>query len=83
MKRKQLLNAFSKNSKDPLKFDDNFKQKKTFLDTLLTASVDGVQLNDTEILDEVATFLDAGHDTTESAITFALYHHHQYIQKNR
>lgn len=68
------MDSFSNNPKDPLKIDDNFKQKKTFLDTLLTASVDGVPLNDTEISDEVSTFLDAGHDTTASAISFALYH---------
>lgn len=73
-KRKQLLDEFSKSSADPAQSDDSPKQKRAFLDTLLATSVNGVPLTDTEISDEVSTFVFAGHDTTASAISFGLYH---------
>ncbi|XP_077287754.1 uncharacterized protein LOC143912344 [Arctopsyche grandis] len=49
------------------------KKKMAFLDILLLSTVDGKQLNDTDIREEVDTFLFEGHDTTTSALTFALY----------
>ncbi|EDW31621.1 GL11221 [Drosophila persimilis] len=53
---------------------DEFSRKKmVFLDTLLSATVDGRPLTSQELYEEVSTFIFAGHDTTTSAISFALY----------
>lgn len=51
----------------------NSKEKKPFLDLLLQTEVDGKPLSEQEIREEVDTFMFAGHDTTSSAISFALY----------
>nr|XP_002124012.1 cytochrome P450 4F1-like [Ciona intestinalis] len=58
------------------KFEEESSGKKRldFLDILLhTKDEDGKGLNDSEIRDEVDTFLFAGHDTTASGIAWALY----------
>lgn len=55
-----------------------------FLDILLLAQdTNGTSLTDQEILDEVETFMFAGHDTTKSAISFILYNlaRHPEIQQ--
>ncbi|XP_022229687.2 uncharacterized protein LOC111079011 [Drosophila obscura] len=53
---------------------DEFSRKKmAFLDTLLSATVDGRPLTSQELYEEVSTFIFAGHDTTTSGISFALY----------
>ncbi|WAR03241.1 CP4B1-like protein [Mya arenaria] len=50
------------------------RRSKDFLDILITARDDsGAGLTETEIMDEVSTFLFAGHDTTASAIGWSLY----------
>ncbi|XP_017837164.1 cytochrome P450 4e3-like [Drosophila busckii] len=49
------------------------RPKMAFLDNLLTASVEGKPLSFEEIFEEVCTFMFEGHDTTASAITFAIY----------
>eukprot|EP00002_Diphylleia_rotans_P021875 TRINITY_DN4266_c0_g3_i1.p1 TRINITY_DN4266_c0_g3~~TRINITY_DN4266_c0_g3_i1.p1 ORF type:complete len:334 (-),score=52.33 TRINITY_DN4266_c0_g3_i1:129-1130(-) len=48
---------------------------KDFLDILLTAVDDetGDRLSDREILDEVITFIFAGHDTTATSLQYALF----------
>ncbi|EDW31622.1 GL11222 [Drosophila persimilis] len=53
---------------------DEFSGKKmAFLDTLLSATVDGRPLTSQELYEEVSTFIFAGHDTTTSGISFAMY----------
>nr|WCC58133.1 cytochrome P450 [Pharsalia antennata] len=49
------------------------KRKVAFLDLLLESTVDGKPLTRAELREEVDTFMFEGHDTTSSAITFALY----------
>lgn len=53
--------------------DIGVKRKYNFVDIMLHARVDGIPLTNLEIREEVDTFIFEGHDTTMSAITFALY----------
>lgn len=58
------------------------KRHLDFLDILLTAKDDdGVGLTDPDIRAEVDTFLFEGHDTTASAISWAIYHLAKYPQE--
>lgn len=73
-RRKQAL------EKDPSILDN--KKRLDFLDILMTAKDDsGASLTDEEIRDEVDTFLFAGHDTTYTALTWALYHLGKYPEE--
>ncbi|XP_017482888.1 PREDICTED: cytochrome P450 4d1-like [Rhagoletis zephyria] len=49
------------------------KRKEAFLDILLRSSDDGKPLSNTDIREEVHTFILAGHDTTSSALMFFFY----------
>lgn len=49
------------------------KQRFPFLDALLRAQNAGAQLTDQDIVDEVNTIMFEGHDTTSSAISFAMF----------
>uniref|UniRef100_A0A182J484 Uncharacterized protein n=1 Tax=Anopheles atroparvus TaxID=41427 RepID=A0A182J484_ANOAO len=48
--------------------------KMTFLDLLLESHCDGVPLPDDAIRSEVNTFMFAGHETTTSCVSFALFY---------
>ncbi|XP_047545500.1 cytochrome P450 4C1-like [Vanessa atalanta] len=71
MRRKELeksnITNFNENS------DLGIKNKHAFLDLLLLSKVDGKQISDEHVREEVDTFLFEGHDTTSSGICFALY----------
>ncbi|XP_058449664.1 cytochrome P450 4c3-like [Malaya genurostris] len=50
------------------------KRKMTLLEILLNVSVDGHGLSNTDVREEVDTFMFAGHDTTTACISFCAYH---------
>lgn len=48
------------------------KKERTLLNIMLTSTIDGVQLTNQDIREEVDTFLFAGHGTISSALSFIL-----------
>lgn len=53
--------------------DLGMKKKQALLDILLQSTIDGQPLTNRDIQEEVDTFVFEGHDTTSSAMCFALY----------
>ncbi|XP_072387893.1 cytochrome P450 4d2-like isoform X2 [Diabrotica undecimpunctata] len=53
--------------------DESTRKRLAFLDLLLESTIDGNPLSRLAIREEVDTFMFAGHDTTATAISFALY----------
>lgn len=54
------------------------KTKMALLDLLLQATVDGAPLSNSDIREEVDTFMFEGHDTTTSGISFCLFNIAKY-----
>uniref|UniRef100_A0A1I8PTX3 Cytochrome P450 n=1 Tax=Stomoxys calcitrans TaxID=35570 RepID=A0A1I8PTX3_STOCA len=75
LRRKMLQDSKIHNMQDAEKSIDDIGTKKrfAFLDMLLISQMEGLPLSDTEIREEVDTFMFEGHDTTSSAIGFAIY----------
>uniref|UniRef100_A0A1I8P933 Cytochrome P450 n=1 Tax=Stomoxys calcitrans TaxID=35570 RepID=A0A1I8P933_STOCA len=87
-KRRDALEAAIKNGTyqtAPSADDQDYgrKLRMAFLDVLLQSTVDGAPLTNEDIREEVDTFMFEGHDTTTSAISFALYliARHPEVQK--
>ena len=57
--------------------------ERVFLDILLEARIDGVPLTNSDIMDEVLTFLEAGHSTTSVTISYFLYNMAKYPEIER
>uniref|UniRef100_A0A182MIU5 Uncharacterized protein n=1 Tax=Anopheles culicifacies TaxID=139723 RepID=A0A182MIU5_9DIPT len=75
-RKKQLQDEREKQkAQEKLEEEDVYgKRRMTLLDLLLNVSIDGAPLSDSEIREEVDTFMFAGHDTTTSCISFAAYY---------
>lgn len=71
MERKQLRD--NKNEKKISSSDVGIKTKKAFLDLLLDVSNENEHFTDQDIIDEVNTFMFAGHDTTSVGMCWALF----------
>ncbi|XP_053692240.1 uncharacterized protein LOC128740702 [Sabethes cyaneus] len=79
--RRKILER--ENSKSKIAFDlhekDLYsKRKVTFLDLLLSVTVDDKPLSREDIREEVDTFMFEGHDTTTSGISFTIWHLAKY-----
>ncbi|XP_014614326.1 PREDICTED: cytochrome P450 4C1-like [Polistes canadensis] len=73
-------------NKDPEEGDENFQSKKrlSMLDLLIAASWNDNQIDEEGIREEVDTFMFEGHDTTASALCFALslFAKHKDVQES-
>ncbi|XP_037914477.1 cytochrome P450 4d2-like [Hermetia illucens] len=72
-RRKLLLEDIKANHVDTDEAEMTRKRKRTLLDVLLQATIQGQPLSNNDIREEVDTFTFEGHDTTTAGISFTLY----------
>ncbi|XP_013100694.2 probable cytochrome P450 4s3 [Stomoxys calcitrans] len=82
LRRKLLQDSKIHSLKDAEASYDSIGQKRrfAFLDMLLISQMEGIPLSDRDIREEVDTFMFEGHDTTSSAIGFAIYLFSQHAE---
>lgn len=74
-RRQEMIESGLSNKNSTESELDSFgvKKKMAFLDVLLMSTIEGKGLTNTEIQNEVDTFMFEGHDTSTNAICFTLY----------
>ncbi|XP_037039616.1 cytochrome P450 4d1-like isoform X2 [Bradysia coprophila] len=72
-RRQKLLAQRNSAQSDSVVSEDEATKPTTFLDILLQGNIDGNPLSNSDIREEVDTFMFEGHDTTKSAISFCFY----------
>ncbi|CRK96913.1 CLUMA_CG010305, isoform A [Clunio marinus] len=75
-RRKELEEGTSHADKNENDF--GIKKRTAFLDLMLQSQIDGNPLSNSDIREEVDTFMFEGHDTTKSGICFILYNLAKY-----
>ncbi|CRK94498.1 CLUMA_CG008003, isoform A [Clunio marinus] len=77
--RRKELESTSHADNNENEIDFGIKKRKAFLDLLLQSTIDGNPLTNSDIREEVDTFMFGGHDTTTTSATcFTLYNLAKY-----
>ncbi|XP_044730897.1 cytochrome P450 4d2-like [Chrysoperla carnea] len=72
IKNNEVKDNGPEKTKDDISFGEK-KEKMVFMDVLLKSTIDGKPLTNSDIQEEVDTFMFEGHDTVSSGISFTLY----------
>lgn len=83
-KRKSEITSIEAYEAEEAQQDENCGKKRPFLDNLLLQHLQDPSFTEQDVTDEVNTFMFAGHDTTSTALNWALFilgHHPEVQQK--